>query len=86
MAVQYAKHSGFEVVAISRGKDKETLAKELGAHHYIDSETENIAETLQKLGGAKVIIATAPNPKAISPLIAGLQKGYSKISFRSLNK
>lgn len=75
LAVQYAKHSGFEVVAISRGKDKETLAKELGAHHYIDSETENIAETLQKLGGAKVIIATAPNPKAISPLIAGLQKG-----------
>ena len=72
LAVQYAKKAGFEVAAISRGTDKEELAKKLGAHHYIDTEKENAAEALQSLGGAKAIIATAPNPKTISALMGGL--------------
>ena len=72
LAVQYAKKAGFEVAAISRGTDKEELAKKLGAHHYIDTEKENAAEALQALGGAKAVIATAPNPKTISALMGGL--------------
>lgn len=72
LAVQYAKKAGYEVVAISRGKDKEKLAKELGAHHYIDTDTTSAAEVLKALGGAKVIIATAPNGKTISSLMGGL--------------
>ena len=64
---------GFETVALGRGKDKEPLAKRLGAHHYIDSATGNAAAAeLQKLGGAKVILATAPSASAISPLVDGL--------------
>ena len=74
LAVQYAKKAGFEVVAISRGNDKKTPALELGAHHYIDSAKDNVPAALQALGGAKVIIATAPSAKAISPLIGGLCK------------
>ena len=74
LAIQYAKKAGFEVAAISRGSDKEELAKKLGAHHYIDTEKEEAAEVLQSLGGAKTIIATAPNPKTISALIGGLCK------------
>lgn len=72
LAIQYAQKAGFRTVAISRGIDKEKLARELGAHHYIDSETENPAEVLKSLGGAKVILATAPNPKVISSMINGL--------------
>lgn len=72
LAVQYAKKAGYEVVAISRGMDKESLAKELGAHHYIDSETHSVAGSLKELGGAKAIIATAPHGKTISSLIGGL--------------
>lgn len=72
LAVQYAKKAGYEVAAISRGADKEQLAWQLGAHHYIDSEKENPAEALKALGGAKVILATAPNAKTISSLMGGL--------------
>lgn len=72
LAVQYAKKAGYEVVALSRGNDKEKLAKELGAHHYIDTDTTSAAEGLKALGGAKVIIATAPNGKTISSLMGGL--------------
>lgn len=72
LAVQYAKKAGYEVAAISRGAEKEKLARELGAHHYIDSEKENPAEALKALGGAKVILATAPNAKVISSLMGGL--------------
>lgn len=74
LAVQYAHKAGYRVVAISRGHDKEKLARELGAHDYIDSEKEDAAKALQALGGAKVIIATAPSAKAISPLLGGLGK------------
>ena len=63
---------GFKTVAIGRGKDKEALARKLGAHHYIDTEAGDGAAELQKLGGARVILATAPNAKAISALVEGL--------------
>nr|WP_275983971.1 zinc-binding dehydrogenase [Paenibacillus hamazuiensis] len=72
LAAQYAKKAGFRTVAISRGRDKEALIRQLGAHHYIDSDEEDPARALQALGGAKVILATAPNAKAISSLIKGL--------------
>ena len=72
LGVQYARQMGFETVALGRGKDKAALAKELGAHHYIDSAGSDAAAELQKLGGARVILATAPNAKAISALVEGL--------------
>ncbi|RRJ65126.1 alcohol dehydrogenase [Paenibacillus oralis] len=72
LAVQFAKKAGFQTVAISRGGDKEKLARKLGAHNYIDSEKEDPAQALKSLGGAKVILATAPNAKVISSLIHGL--------------
>lgn len=74
LALQYAQKSGFDVVAISRGNDKKSLALKLGAHHYLDSTKEDIPSALQPLGGAKAIIATAPSAKAISPLIGVLCK------------
>src|SRR6185295_4879356 len=55
LAVQYARQMGFETVAIGRGKDKEALARKLGAHHYIDSGAGDASAELQKLGGARVI-------------------------------
>lgn len=73
LAVQYARQSGYRTAAISRGKDKEVFAKELGAHHYIDDTNGDAAQQLQALGGAKVILATAPNSKAISALQGGLR-------------
>ena len=72
LGVQYARQMGFKTVALGRGKDKEPLAKKLGAHHYIDSGGGDAAAELQKLGGARVILATAPNAQAISALVDGL--------------
>jgi D-arabinose 1-dehydrogenase-like Zn-dependent alcohol dehydrogenase len=72
LGVQFANKFGYRVVAIGRGAETGTLAKKLGAHVYIDSQTTNAAEELHKLGGARVIIATAPNSKAMSGLIDGL--------------
>jgi D-arabinose 1-dehydrogenase-like Zn-dependent alcohol dehydrogenase len=72
LGVQYARRMGFETVAINRGNDKEPLARQLGAHHYIDATAEDVVSELQKLGGAKVILATAPNAQAISVLVDGL--------------
>lgn len=72
LAVQFAAKMGFNTVAIARGADKEPLAKKLGALHYINSEKEDVAAQLQKLGGAKVILATVTNSKAINPIIDGL--------------
>ena len=63
---------GFETVAITRGHDKEPLARQLGAHHYIDATAHDVVTELQKLGGARVILATAPNAQAISALVDGL--------------
>jgi D-arabinose 1-dehydrogenase-like Zn-dependent alcohol dehydrogenase len=72
LAIQYANRMGFHTVALSRGKDKEQLAQELGAHDYIDSASEDPVEALQKLGGANLILATAPSGKAIESVINGL--------------
>jgi D-arabinose 1-dehydrogenase-like Zn-dependent alcohol dehydrogenase len=63
---------GFNTVAINRGNDKEELARKLGAHHYIDATATDVVSELQKLGGARVILATAPSARAISPLVDGL--------------
>lgn len=72
LGTQFAAKMGFETAVVARGKDKEPLAKQLGARHYIDTETQNVAEELTKLGGAKVILATAPSGKAMSAAINGL--------------
>jgi D-arabinose 1-dehydrogenase-like Zn-dependent alcohol dehydrogenase len=72
LGVQYARKMGFETVALGRGADKEPLAKKLGAHHYIDSKAVDTVAELQKLGGARVILATAPSAGAISQVVDGL--------------
>lgn len=73
LAVQFSSKMGFETVAIARGKEKEPLAKKLGAMHYIDSQTQNPAQELVKLGGAEIIIATATDAKATSAVLGGLR-------------
>ena len=72
LGIQFANKFGYQVAAVGHGSDKVELAKKLGAHVYIDSAATNAAEALQKLGGAKVILATAPSSKAMSELINGL--------------
>jgi alcohol dehydrogenase, propanol-preferring len=72
LGVQFAARMGFRVAAIARGAEKEPLAKQLGAHHYIDSKAGDPAAALQALGGAKVILATASDSKSMSDLIGGL--------------
>jgi len=72
LGIQFARHFGYRVAAIGRGPDNAALAKKLGAHIYIDSAATNAAAELQKLGGARVILATAPSSKAMSSLIDGL--------------
>jgi len=74
LGVQYANKFGCKVVALSHGTDKKELAYALGAHEYIDTEAANPAEELQALGGADVILATAPNSDAISSVIDGLTR------------
>jgi D-arabinose 1-dehydrogenase-like Zn-dependent alcohol dehydrogenase len=72
LGVQFAAKMGFKTVAIARGSDKEALARELGAHHYIDSQTKDVVAELAKLGGAKVIVATVTNAEAMSATMGGL--------------
>jgi D-arabinose 1-dehydrogenase-like Zn-dependent alcohol dehydrogenase len=72
LGIQYACQMGFRTVAIGRGSDKETLARKLGASVYVDTAAGNPAEALQKLGGARVILATAPDSKSMSALVDGL--------------
>ena len=72
LGVQFANKFGYKVAAIGRGPENAALAKKLGAAVYIDSKATNAAQELQKLGGAQVIMATAPNSKAMSELIDGL--------------
>jgi D-arabinose 1-dehydrogenase-like Zn-dependent alcohol dehydrogenase len=79
LAVQYAVKLGFKTVVLSRGKEKEELAYKLGAHVYIDTDTGEAAKQLMKLGGARVILCTAPNGKAISDLIPGLGRNGQAI-------
>src|SRR5436309_12223000 len=72
LGVQYAAKLGFNVVAIARGKDKEPLARQLGAAIYIDSQSQDPAAELQKLGGASVVIATVTAGAAMSAVVGGL--------------
>lgn len=72
LGIQYARQMGLHTLAIGRGGDKAVLAKKLGAHEYIDTAAGNAAEAMQKLGGADLILATAPESKAISALVDGL--------------
>ncbi len=72
LAVQFARQSGFRVAAIGRGKDKEELARNLGAHVYIDGAAADPAAELKRLGGAKVAMATAPSSAAMAQLAGGL--------------
>jgi D-arabinose 1-dehydrogenase-like Zn-dependent alcohol dehydrogenase len=72
LGVQFARHMGFRTVAIGRGREKEKLARDLGAHVYIDSATENVAAVLQRMGGARAILATGTSGDAMAPLVSGL--------------
>jgi D-arabinose 1-dehydrogenase-like Zn-dependent alcohol dehydrogenase len=72
LGVQFARHLGFRTVAIGRGRDKEKLAKDLGAHLYIDAGVEDAAAVLQRMGGARAILATGTSGDATGRLVAGL--------------
>ncbi len=72
LGVQWARAMGFETVAIARGTGKADEARELGAHHYIDSTAQDVAAELQKLGGAAVVLATANNAEAMAATVGGL--------------
>jgi D-arabinose 1-dehydrogenase-like Zn-dependent alcohol dehydrogenase len=72
LGVQFASKFGYRVAAVGRGPENAALATKLGAHHYIDSKATSAAQELQKLGGAQVILATAPSSKAMSEIFGGL--------------
>jgi D-arabinose 1-dehydrogenase-like Zn-dependent alcohol dehydrogenase len=72
LGIQFANKFGYRVAAIGRGPDNAALAKKLGAHLYIDSAATDAAAELQKLGGARVILAAAPSGKSMSALVGGL--------------
>jgi D-arabinose 1-dehydrogenase-like Zn-dependent alcohol dehydrogenase len=74
LGIQYARQMGFRTFAIGRGKDKEALARKLGATHYVDTAAGDPVAELQKAGGAHVILATAPDSKSISALASGLSR------------
>lgn len=73
LGIQYARQMGFHTVAIGRGGDKQALARKLGAHAYLDTNAAPPAEALQKMNGAQVILATAPDSKSMSSLVGGLK-------------
>jgi propanol-preferring alcohol dehydrogenase len=72
LGIQFARRMGFRTVAIGRGGDKEDMAKELGAHLYIDSAVEDASALLRRMGGARAILATAPSGGSMGPLVSGL--------------
>jgi alcohol dehydrogenase len=72
LAIQFAAHQGFRSIAVNRGRDKEALARSLGAYDYIDSQADDPAAALLAMGGAKAIIATVTNPQAMEAIIGGL--------------
>jgi D-arabinose 1-dehydrogenase-like Zn-dependent alcohol dehydrogenase len=86
LAIQYSNRLGFTTVALSRGREKESLARELGAHVYIDTESSDAVAELQALGGARVILCTAPNAKAIAGLVNGLGMGGQLIIVAAVNE
>ena len=71
LAIQYARKMGYRTVAISTTSDKKDFAFQLGANDFIDTSKEDAAEALQKLGGAALVVVTAPNPKIMGPLVHG---------------
>ncbi|PXV56884.1 alcohol dehydrogenase, propanol-preferring [Dyella jiangningensis] len=71
LAVQFARKMGFHTIAIARGGDKAALARELGAHRYIDADVEDPATVLQEMGGATLILGTAPTGKGMSDIVPG---------------
>ena len=73
LAVQFASKMGFDTIAIDRGGGKESTARQLGARHYIDDAAQDVAAVLQALGGAKVVLATVPQPAAMAAAIDGLR-------------
>jgi D-arabinose 1-dehydrogenase-like Zn-dependent alcohol dehydrogenase len=73
LGIQYAAKMGFRTVALSSGGDKEALARELGAHEYVDTKKVDAGEALQKVGGADLVLATAPNSQAIASTVSGLK-------------
>lgn len=75
LGIQFASKMGFKTIAVARGKEEEELVKRLGAVQYIDNRSQNSVEELNKLGGAKVILATAPSGKAMSQILGGLAVG-----------
>ena len=79
LGIQFAQKAGYRVVAVGRGSDNAPLARKLGATVYIDSKASNAAEELQKLGGAQVILATAPSSQAMTDLVAGLGRNGKMI-------
>ncbi len=72
LGIQFAAHQGFRTVAVNRGRDKESLARSLGASDYIDSQAQDAAAALQAMGGAKAIIATVTNNEAMQSIVGGL--------------
>ncbi|KAH7092128.1 alcohol dehydrogenase [Paraphoma chrysanthemicola] len=72
LAVQYARKMGYRTVALSTSSNKKDFATQLGATDFIDTSKENAAEALQKMGGASLIVVTAPNPQVLGPLVNGL--------------
>jgi len=80
LGVQYAQRMGFEVLAIDQGGERAELSKKLGAHHYVDASTTDVAKALQERGGAQVVLATASGGKAVAAALGGLRRGGVVIS------
>jgi D-arabinose 1-dehydrogenase-like Zn-dependent alcohol dehydrogenase len=72
LGIQFAARQGFRTIAVNRGRDKEELARSLGAHDYIDSQASDPAQALQAMGGAKAIIATVTSADAMQAIVGGL--------------
>ncbi|MFD4612255.1 alcohol dehydrogenase catalytic domain-containing protein [Streptomyces sp. NPDC058440] len=72
LALQYARSLGYRVAAVARGREKEVLARQLGAHEYIDSTSTDPGDALRDLGGASIIVATASSGASMEPLVRGL--------------
>jgi propanol-preferring alcohol dehydrogenase len=75
LGIQFARRMGFRTVAIGRGDDKRELARQLGAHVYIDSAVEDAVAVLQRMGGARAIVATSPSGQVMGPLVSALAAG-----------
>ncbi|MFI5304867.1 MAG: alcohol dehydrogenase catalytic domain-containing protein [Nitrospiria bacterium] len=86
LALQFAVRLGFKTAVLSRGREKENLARQLGAHHFIDTNQPNMVKELMMMGGARAIICTAPNSQILSELIGGLAPGGQMIIITFVNE